>query len=100
VLLVYWKRLILEGLSYPAISLAEDAALIYAALRARKRLLRLPNNGLFVYVRHGRNAWQFQPGQFLDPAGWNLISPPAGFSADKLSAYQEAAAASIATATA
>jgi O-antigen biosynthesis protein len=93
--LVYWKRLISEGLSYPPISLAEDAGFINAALRCRKRLLRLPNNGVFVYVRHGRNAWQFQPGQFLDPTGWDPISPPRGFSAEQLSAYQ-AAAASIA----
>jgi glycosyltransferase involved in cell wall biosynthesis len=91
--LVYWKRLILEGLRYPAINLAEDAALIDAALRSRKRLARLPNNGVFVYVRHGRNAWQFQPGQFLDPTGWEATCPPPGFSADKLSAYQKAAAA-------
>jgi glycosyltransferase involved in cell wall biosynthesis len=96
--LVYWKRLISEGLRYPAINLAEDAALIYAALRARKRLSRLPNRGVFVYVRHGRNAWQFQPGQFLDPTGWESTCPPPGFSADRLSAYREAAAASIAAA--
>jgi hypothetical protein len=92
--LVYWKQLISEGLRYAAISLAEDAAFIYAALRARKRLVRLSNDGVFVYVRHGRNAWQFEPGKFLDPSGWNVIPPPAGFTADKLSAYQEAAAAS------
>jgi hypothetical protein len=83
----------MEGLRYPAINLAEDAALIDAALRSRKRLARLPNNGVFVYVRHGRNAWQFQPGQFLDPTGWEATCPPPGFSADKLSAYQKAAAA-------
>jgi hypothetical protein len=41
----------------------------------------------------------FNRANFLDPAGWNLISPPPSFSVDKLSAYQEAAAASIATAT-
>jgi hypothetical protein len=41
----------------------------------------------------------FNQANFLDPAGWNLISPPPSFSVDKLSAYQEAAAASIATAT-
>jgi glycosyltransferase involved in cell wall biosynthesis len=92
--LVYWKRLISEGLSYPAISLAEDAGFIYAALRARKRLLRLPNNGVFVYVRHGRNAWQFQPGQFLDPTGWEIVPSPLGFSTERLAAYQKAACVS------
>ena len=90
--LVYWKKLFSIGLRYPPISLAEDAAFIYASLRARKRLLRLTNDGVFVYVRHGDNAWKFEPGQFLDPAGWDLIPPPAGFSDEKLSAYKEAAA--------
>jgi hypothetical protein len=89
--LVYWKRLMSEQLRYPAISLAEDAVFILAALRAQKRLLRLPNDGVFVYVRHGRNAWQFQPGQFLDPAGWEMIPSPLGFSAERLAAYQNAA---------
>ena len=59
--LVYWKQLFSIGLRYPPISLAEDAAFIFAALRARKRLLRLTNDGVFVYVRHGDNAWQFNP---------------------------------------
>jgi O-antigen biosynthesis protein len=88
--LVYWKQLILEGLRYPPISLAEDAAFIVAALRARKRLLRLPNDGIFVYVRHGNNVWQFQPGQFLDPSGWEMITSPHAFSVERLSAYRQA----------
>jgi O-antigen biosynthesis protein len=89
--LVYWKQLFLDGLRYPPICLAEDAAFILGALRARKRLLRLPNDGMFVYVRHGNNVWQFQPGNFLDPAGWETILSPHGFSAERLSAYQNAA---------
>lgn len=88
--LVYWKQLITEGLRYPTISLAEDAAFILAALRARKRLLQLPNDGIFVYVRHGSNAWKFQPGHFLDPAGWEMISPQV-FPTERLTAYRRAA---------
>ena len=90
--LVYWKNLLEGAASYPAINLAEDAAFLSAALRVRKRLLRLANDGLFIYVRHGSNAWQFQPGQFLEPSGWESISPPAGFSDEQLTAYQQAAA--------
>jgi len=95
--LVYWKRLMSEQLKYPAISLAEDAVFILAALRAQKRLLRLSNDGVFVYVRHGRNAWQFQPGQFLDPAGWEMVPSPLGFSTERLAAYQNAASVPAAT---
>lgn len=88
--LVYWKKLFLDGIRYPLISLAEDAAFIYAALRGRKRLLSMSNNGVFIYVRHGHNAWKFQPGQFLDPTGWDLIPLPPGFSAEILAAYRDA----------
>jgi len=90
--LVYWKRLLLDGLSYPPLSLAEDAFFLQAALRTRKRLLRLANNGIFVYVRHRSNAWRFEPGQFLDPAGWNMTQPPTAFTIERLRAYQQAAA--------
>jgi glycosyltransferase involved in cell wall biosynthesis len=89
--LVYRRQLFSDGLRYPPINLAEDAAFILAALRSGRRLSRLSNDGVFVYVRHVDNAWKFQPGQFLDPDGWGLIAPPAGFTAEKLSAYREAA---------
>jgi len=88
--LVYWKNLLHDVRGYPAINLAEDAAFLSAALRARKRLLRLANDGVFIYVRHGSNTWQFQPGQFLDPGGWESASSPAGFSGEHLAAYRRA----------
>jgi glycosyltransferase involved in cell wall biosynthesis len=91
--LVYWKRLRDEGLRYPPSSIAEDAAMIQAAVRRGKRLARVPNNGLFVYVRHGGNAWSFEPGRFLDPNGWEPISSPAQFSAADIVALQQAATA-------
>jgi glycosyltransferase involved in cell wall biosynthesis len=90
--LVFWKRLFAEGLRYPAINLAEDAAFIQAALRRGRRLMRILNDGLFVYVRHGGNAWRFNPGSFLDPRGWEAISPPQTFSATDIAAWQQAAA--------
>ena len=65
--------------------------LIQQAVRRGKRLARLPNPGLFVYVRHGHNAWRFEPGRFLDPAGWERIAPPAAFPPEALAAAQAAA---------
>ena len=64
---------------YPDASLAEDAAFLRQALRRGARLERLAGDGLFVYVRHGANAWQFPCGSYLDPSGWQL-APPAEFS--------------------
>ena len=80
-------------LQYPTTSLAEDAALLHQAVGLGKRLLRLPNPGLFVYVRHGHNAWsQFVPGRYLDPAGWERAAAPATFTRQQLALYQQAAA--------
>jgi glycosyltransferase involved in cell wall biosynthesis len=90
--LVYWKNLLGPGVAYPAVNLAEDAALLGRAVRAQKRVVRVSNDGLFVYIRHGSNAWQFEAGKFLDPAGWEVISSPAGFSEEQVAAYREAAA--------
>jgi glycosyltransferase involved in cell wall biosynthesis len=89
--LVYWKSLFDQGLRYPEINLAEDAAFLRQACKHRKRLLRLKNPGVFVYVRHGRNAWRFQAGQFLDRNGWLLVDRPGPLSEDLLTAYRRAA---------
>ena len=90
--LVYRKALLDQGLRYPEINLAEDAALIRQAVSRGQRLVRLANPGVFVYVRHGRNAWrECAPGRFLDPAGWQRIEQPRMFSADALASYQAAA---------
>jgi hypothetical protein len=42
-----------RSLRYPDVDLAEDAALPRVMLRHGARLVRLPNDGNFVYVRHG-----------------------------------------------
>lgn len=90
--LVYRKSLLAQGLRYPETNLAEDAALIRQALRRGKRLAQLPNPGIFVYVRHGRNAWrEFAPGSFLDIDGWEQVEPPTTFPPEVVSTYRDAA---------
>ncbi|HSF28864.1 MAG TPA: glycosyltransferase [Candidatus Tectomicrobia bacterium] len=90
--LVYRKELLEQGLRYPEINLAEDAMLIRQAMSRGKRLVRLANPGLFVYVRHGRNAWrECAPGHFLDPTGWQRIEQPRMVPADAIVSYQAAA---------
>jgi glycosyltransferase involved in cell wall biosynthesis len=87
--LVFRKDLIAEGLRYPEVDLAEDAYFLRLATGRGKRLMRLPNAGLFIYMRHGRNAWrECQPGAFLDPSGWERTSPPRTFSGNVLDAYR------------
>jgi glycosyltransferase involved in cell wall biosynthesis len=90
--LVYRKALLDQGLRYPEINLAEDAMFIRQALGRGKRLVRLTNPGVFVYVRHGRNAWrECAPGRFLDPAGWQRIEHPRMVPAEAIASYQAAA---------
>jgi hypothetical protein len=84
--LVYRKELWTHGLRYPEINLAEDAWLLHRATRSGKRLLRLANPGVFVYVRHNTNAWrEFAPGSFIDPQGWQRIPRPLDFPEHALS---------------
>lgn len=89
--LVYRKELWSQGLRYPEVNLAEDAWMLMRSTRQGKRLVRLTNPGVFVYVRHGSNAWcQFAPGTFIDPKGWQRISTPLHFPVEALEFYKRA----------
>ena len=92
--LVYRKELLAQGLSYPETNLAEDAYFLHYAVKRGKRLLRLANPGVFVYVRHGTNAWQeFTPGRFINPAGWQRIAAPLILPCAVLASYKTGALA-------
>ena len=91
--LAYRKSIWSEGLRYPETNLAEDAWLLARATRSGKRLLRLANPGVFVYVRHRSNAWrEFAPGTFIDPNGWQRIPRPLNFPDPALSFFLTASA--------
>ncbi len=90
--LVYRKDVWTQGSRYPEVNLAEDAWLLYRATRNGKRLLRLSNPGVFVYVRHNTNAWrEFAPGRFMDPNGWQRLARPAHFPASAFTFFMQAA---------
>src|SRR5262249_53298308 len=95
--LVYRRSLIDQGLRYPDLSLAEDAWLLWHAMRAGARLARLPGEELFVYLRHDTVSWRFRCGTFLDPSGWQRVPEPALSSAD-LHFYRLRSAATAPTA--
>jgi len=86
--LVYRRSIWQAGIRYPEVDLAEDAALIRWATQSHYRLLRLRNDGYFVYMRHHNNAWKFDSGHFLDPNGWSATTAPSGFSPELLNAYR------------
>lgn len=79
-----FRRQVWERLGrYPDGSLGEDALFLRAAQRMGARLAKLPNDGLFVYLRHGTNAWSFPLGRYLDPAGWLRCAEPPFPAADR-----------------
>jgi glycosyltransferase involved in cell wall biosynthesis/GT2 family glycosyltransferase len=90
--LMFRRSLFAGGLRFPDVNLAEDAAFLRDAMQRGRRLARLDNPGVFVYMRHGRNAWQFELGRFLDPRGWETVAGPASLSSETLDAYRAAAA--------
>ncbi len=88
--LIYRKEILARGLRYPEVNIAEDAFLLRRAIGNGKRLLKLANPGVFVYVRHGGNAWSdWSPGSFIDPGGWRRTSPPPTFPVIALDAYRQ-----------
>lgn len=88
--LMFRKELWLQGVRYPEVNLAEDAALVRQCTQRKKRLLRLDDAGVFLYLRHGRNTWKFDSGRFVDPAGWRKAAAPEGFAPEVLERYRTA----------
>jgi hypothetical protein len=88
--IVYRADMWREGSKYPDLSLAEDAAFIRHAASQGKRILRIENEGEFVYLRHACNTWRFESGRFLDPSGWRRGNAPSGFAPSILEAYRAA----------
>ena len=74
--LVFRRSLFDAGLRYPDRSLAEDAWFLYSAQQRGARLHSLAGEPLFVYLRHARSSWQYNCGEFLDPAGWQSVPQP------------------------
>ena len=90
---MFRRQLWLDGLHYPAVNLGEDAWFIDRARKQGRRLERLPNGGMFIYMRHENNTWKkCVPGRFINPGGWELVAAPATFPAGALSTYQAAMA--------
>ena len=89
--IAYRRQMWLDGAKYPEVNLAEDAAVIRRAAAMGKRILRIDNRGEYVYLRHGRNAWQFETGRFIDPSGWCEGTAPQDFTPELLDSYRCAA---------
>jgi len=74
--LAYRRHVWQQLAKFPDRSLAEDALFLRRAVQRGARLHRLPNEGLFLYLRHQTNSWSFTCGQYLNPDGWQQITEP------------------------
>ncbi len=59
--LVFRKGIWGGAARYPHTSLREDADFLVLAQRQGARLVRVEGDGLYAYIRHGRNSWQCLP---------------------------------------
>jgi len=90
--LVYRRRVWEEKAQFPDRSLAEDAVFLDQAIRRGARLRPVEAAGIFVYVRHGANAWQFACGLAGGAAGWQPAAEP-DFPAEERAFYAVRSAA-------
>jgi len=74
--LVFKRSLLERGLQYPDTSIAEDAFFLYQCNRKGNRLHKMPDDGMFIYLRHPNSTWQFECGKHIDPREWNQILEP------------------------
>lgn len=88
--LAYAREMWERGARFPDANLAEDAWFLRQALQRGAHLTRVANDHLFVYMRHGGNAWRFETGRFLEAREWRRTAPPAGFDSSLLDLYRQA----------
>ncbi len=74
--LVYRRRVWEEKAQFPDRSLAEDAVFLDQAVRRGARLQAVEAEGIFVYIRHGSNAWRVDCGHTGGTADWELAVEP------------------------
>ncbi len=67
---------------------AEDFAFVEIAHLCHQPVLKLSSAGVYIYVRHGGNTWQFPCGEYLDPQGWTRIEAPAFMPTEHRAFYQ------------
>ena len=74
--LVYRRRVWQDKAQFPDRSLAEDAVFLDQAVRRGARLQPVDADGVFVYVRHGTNAWNIACGRTGGAAAWESVPEP------------------------
>src|SRR5205814_2011016 len=92
--LAFHRRLFERGERFPDVSLAEDAHFLTKAVGSGARLLPLPADDLYVYIRHGTNTWRFGMRDAHGETAWFRCETPASV-ADDLDFYAPFAATAL-----
>ena len=87
--ILYTRELWEKYAKYPDTSLAEDAQFLRAASSKQARIVKLPNQNVFIYLRHHSNAWEFICGTFINPSAWKRIPSPAFLTKEDLQFYHD-----------
>ena len=82
------KELFDQTVRFPEANLAEDAAFLRALYGSKARVLKLPCNDSFVYLRHGRNTWSFGTGNARNVNGWQPVDTPSFLPPEDLRFYE------------
>jgi hypothetical protein len=88
--LAFRRTLLGPRVRYPDVSRAEEQGLLSRMLRQGARLLQVDGRDLFAYVRHGRNAWNCEPGRLLGASSWGPGEAPRGLTEGTIARYAEA----------
>lgn len=86
--ILYARALWQNESRYPDVSLAEDAHFLNNLQKRGVRIGKLKNQDQLVYIRHFTNAWHFECGKFMDPAGWRKLQTPPFLPAEDAAFYQ------------
>jgi hypothetical protein len=73
---------------YPDDSLGEDVGFLRRAAECGARIVRMPNNGAYVYVRHPANSWRFDFPAQAGPPGWSQQPPPPFIPGEDVARYR------------
>ncbi|HZA21671.1 MAG TPA: glycosyltransferase family 2 protein [Dehalococcoidia bacterium] len=93
--LTFWRESWQQGARFASSSLAEEVPVQQALMRQGARQEKLSNQGKFIYIRHGANAWRFIAGEFLDRSAWSQVATPSFIPEEDLEYYGLARAGGI-----
>jgi len=81
-----FKRSVVGEMQYPTIEVGQKVVFLEGLERAGAKLKGMPNEDMYVYVRHGVNTWQYRNDRRLTP-----VERPTWFPPQDLAFYRGAA---------